>query len=160
MHFPIHVTALKSELYSVFSSTPSCPSCGVSSVCASDVLITFFAKAVNIDLDPFCSGPSPSFGRHVCLVTFDAGNFHCCKNLQCQNPKGTRHRLLVQTLSMKTILKVLLSQQVLKTLLTHTIYYCSFVSISSSVGLPFLLGMGGESFHYNSNKIISYLLEV
>lgn len=36
------------------------------------MLITFFSKAVNIDLDPVCTGPPPSFGRQVSLVTFDA----------------------------------------------------------------------------------------
>lgn len=35
------------------------------------------------------------------------------------------------------------------------LFFCQYFIL-----LPFLQGMGGESFHYNSNKIISYLLEV
>ena len=106
------------------------------------MLITFFSKAVNVDLDPVGSGTPPSFGRQVCLVTFDAENLHCCKNLQRQNPKGTRHGFLVQTLSMKPIQGFTVSADTKSINCSHCLLLF-FVSIWSTVGLPFLLGVGG-----------------
>lgn len=59
------------------------------------MLVTFSSKRVNIDLDQFVVAFLPPL---VDMVTFDTKNLHCCKNLHHQNPKGSRHRFLVQTL--------------------------------------------------------------